>query len=108
AQGDRPIGEAVVVDDALGGEPTAREKSELGAGSPRGVLEERADVTIDGADTPAREQIAKTALAGHVRRDLGPQVAGRLALAADLRQDQPKDVVDDRAVGHETDDRNDD
>ena len=46
--------------------------------------------------------------AGGVRGDLRPEVPGRLVLGADLREDEPEHVVDDRAACDEPDGRDDD
>ena len=48
-----------------------------------------------------------TAYAGSVGGDLGPEVARRLVLGANLRQDQPEDVLDDGAALDDLDGRDD-
>ncbi len=106
-EADRPVGKAIVVDLTFSFERAAWEPAKLGPGARRGVFDERVDVGGDGRATKPREQLRKSALPGHVCRDLGAQVAGGFSLAPNLGEDEPKDVVDDRTVRDQADDWND-
>ena len=94
------VGESVVVDVPFGDVLAPRQRGELGARSPVGVGDELVHVETHGLRPVAFEQGRQAPHAGVVGRELRPEVARRLALGADLGQDEPEHVVDDLAIPH--------
>ena len=86
---------AVDVDRALGLVDAVRQGRELGARAPLGVVEQLAHRAGDRLAAVPRDERLQPPDAGRVRRDLGAEVAGRLVLGADLREDQREDVAHD-------------
>ncbi len=86
---------AVVVDEALGLVRAEREPGELAARAPLGVVEQLAHRRHDRVAAVALDERLDAADAGRVGGDLGAEVAGRLVLRADLRQDELEDVGHD-------------
>ncbi len=95
AQAHGLVGVAVVVDGALGLVDAVRQRRELGARAPLGVVEQLVHRREDRLAAVALDQRLHAAHAGRVRGDLRAEVAGRLVLRADLREDQPEDVGHD-------------
>ncbi|HVA86929.1 MAG TPA: hypothetical protein VNF73_11520, partial [Candidatus Saccharimonadales bacterium] len=80
----RPIAEAVAIEGALGEKRAARQLFQLELNATVGVVDQRVDAEVDDVQAQTGDEIAEAASTGDVCRDLGAQVAGRLALAADL------------------------
>ena len=97
-QPHRLVGVAVVVDEALGLEDARAAAPRAGARAALGVVEQLVDGREDRLAPVALEERLQAAHAGRVGGDLGAQVAGRLALGADLGEDQPEDVLHDLAA----------
>ena len=84
-----------------------RQRGDLGARAPLGVVEQLRHRGHDRRVAVARDERLEPPRARRVRRDLGAEVAGRLVLGADLGQDQREDVVDDPAGLDDLDRRDD-
>ena len=93
----RLVAVAVGVDRAFRLVDPVRQRLDLGAGAPFGVVEELFHRSHDRGVPVARDERLEPAGARRVGGDLRPEVAARLVLRADLRQDQVEDVVDDPA-----------
>ena len=91
----RLVGVAVDVDGALGLVDAVRQRRDLGAGAPLGVVEQLAHRAGHRLEAVAADERLQPADAGRVGGDLGAEVASGLVLGADLRQDQVEDVAHD-------------
>ena len=108
AELDRLVGVAVGVDGSLGLVRPVRQRRELGAGAPLGVGDELVDRREHDVAPVPRDERLDAANARGVRGDLRAEVAGRLVLRADLREEQAEDVVHDLPAADELDRRDDD
>ena len=95
AQPHRLVRVAVGVDQALGLVHAGRQRRDLGAGAPLRVVEQLLHRGHDRRVAVPGDERLEPPRARRVRGDLGAEVSRRLVLGADLRQDQPEDVVDD-------------
>ena len=97
------VGVPVGVDGALRLVRPVRKRGELGARPALGVVDELVHRREDGvAPVPGDERLDAPD-ARRVGRDLRAEVARRLVLRADLREEEPEDVVDDRAAADDAD-----
>ena len=103
----RLVGVAVGVDEALGLVDAVRKRRELGTRAALGVLEQLLHRRADRLEAVPLDESLYAADAGRIGGDLGAEVSRRLVLRPDLRQHEPEDVVDDPAVPHELDGRDD-
>ncbi len=95
----RLVGVPVVVDGAFGPVRARREPGDLGADAPLRVLEQLLHRSAERRVGETPGQRLQPPHARCVGRDLGSEVTRRLVLRADLRQDQPEDVVHDLPAG---------
>ena len=101
------VGVAVVVDGALGLVRPRLELRDLRPHAPLRVLEQLLHRREERLAPVAVGQRRDPPHTRRVGRDLGPEVAGRLVLRADLGEDQAEDVVDDLAARDDLDRRDD-
>ena len=96
-QAHRLVRVAVVVDESLGLIDAEWQRGDFGPRAPLGVGEELFHGGENRAEpVPGNERLDPTH-PRRIRSDLGAEVACRLVLRADLRQDQLEDVRDDLA-----------